>query len=134
MHLDGDWRVAWSHFIRADVFVMSPSAFSALPSYLNEKCVLWTSSVWTTLRFPHWISTSDLEGRNGRCALETCLLGGSNQTTQMKSCLAVRISPTTYKNATKSISQRASGSHPHSKGGMTKNGLLVASKHKHKPG
>jgi len=40
VHLDGDPRVAWSHFIRADVFVMSPSSFSNAAAFLNARYCL----------------------------------------------------------------------------------------------
>ena len=74
VHLDGDTHVAWSHFIRADVFVMSPSGFSNPPGFLNEKCVVWTESNWTPMPLPHWITTRDL---NNKAAVKKCLKGPS---------------------------------------------------------
>lgn len=82
VHLDGDTHVAWSHFIRADVFVMSPSAFSNPPGFLNEKCVVWTQSNWTPMPLPHWITTRDL---NNKVAINKCLKGPSYMKSKTKS-------------------------------------------------
>jgi hypothetical protein len=38
-----DTLVAWSHFVHADVFVMSPSSFSQVPALLNPRCVVFAS-------------------------------------------------------------------------------------------
>ena len=50
LHLDNEQHanattqtlVAWSHFIEADIFVMSPSSFSQVPALLNRHCVIFT--------------------------------------------------------------------------------------------
>jgi hypothetical protein len=34
--------IAWSHFIRADVFVMSPSSFSQVPAMFSSGCVVFS--------------------------------------------------------------------------------------------
>jgi hypothetical protein len=75
VHLDGDTHVAWSHFIRADVFVMSPSGFSNPPGFLNAKCVVWLQSNWTPMRLPHWITAKDL---TNKAAVDRCLKGPSD--------------------------------------------------------
>jgi hypothetical protein len=135
VHLDGDSRAAWSHFVRADVFVMSPSAFSAPPSYLNPKCVLWLKSIWTTLRFPHWITSGDLEGTGGRCALEKCLLGtGGKASYANQSCVRTATPRETSAGIFIPKKIMPEGIHPHSKNGAKPKALLLASKHTHKPG
>lgn len=135
VHLDGDSRAAWSHFTRADIFVMSPSAFSAPPSYLNQKCVLWLNSVWTTLRFPHWITSGDLEGAGGRCALEKCLLGSGDKASYDHQPCAGAATPGEAESTTFIPKQfKPEGMHTHSKNGAKPKAFLLASKHTHKPG
>mmetsp|Transcript_12254 Transcript_12254/g.15758 ORF Transcript_12254/g.15758 Transcript_12254/m.15758 type:complete len:250 (+) Transcript_12254:530-1279(+) len=55
VHLDGDFLTDWVHFIKADIFVMSKSAFSNVPAFLNQNCVVWQLSQWTPLRLSHWL-------------------------------------------------------------------------------
>mmetsp|Transcript_6354 Transcript_6354/g.13119 ORF Transcript_6354/g.13119 Transcript_6354/m.13119 type:complete len:527 (-) Transcript_6354:53-1633(-) len=78
VHLDGSTHNHWSHFARADIFIVSKSAFSNAPAFLNKRCVIWQPSVWTPLRLPHWVTLEELAKRStGKRLLDACLLGST---------------------------------------------------------
>jgi len=71
VHLDGDLLVDWAHFVRADVLVLSKSAFSNVPALLNRRCVVWQRSTWTMMKLGHWVRADGMSNEN----LERCFRG-----------------------------------------------------------
>lgn len=80
VHLDGDVLVDWAHLARADVLVLSKSAFSNVPALLNPRCVIWQPSRWTPFRLSHWAPADGLtDERLARCLAGTAQTSATEQ-------------------------------------------------------
>lgn len=51
-------QLSWSHFMKADIFIMAKSGFSHVPALLSEHCVVYEP--FHMGKLPHWATVSEL--------------------------------------------------------------------------
>jgi len=72
LHLDDPGLVEpWAHLARADVLIMSQSAFSAVPAYLNLNCVIFYGHNLAPLG--NWLDGTHQDRRTYKRELRSCL-------------------------------------------------------------